>query len=175
MKAIRLHVWGKLIEEGLVGNGRFSLLLLHSTPTTETAESLYLRFAFVTQGREEHIFPAFLLDDWGAEIKGAKLYDWFAENAHQFPRAEIFGFEQDGSQTQLFVRELEIYARWPCYVYPTKETPLAEGILIEDILLPTEGMSEPQKIKRPKDEKRPLSAARVAWWQVPQETVNSTQ
>jgi hypothetical protein len=68
---------------------------------------------------------------------------------------------------QYFVRELELYAKLPAYVYPDKETPLAEGKLLSAILLPDESVGAPEKIKRPSHLKRPLNSARVTWWQVP--------
>ncbi|MFZ0546002.1 MAG: hypothetical protein WAM60_11220, partial [Candidatus Promineifilaceae bacterium] len=45
-----------------------------------SADPIYLRFAFVTLGKEDHVFPAFVLDDWGNEIKGVGLYEWIQEN-----------------------------------------------------------------------------------------------
>ncbi len=70
MRAVSWHVQGSLFTGE---NGRSALLLQNMEPESETAASLYLRFAFVTLGREEHIFPAFILDDWGKEIRGLKL------------------------------------------------------------------------------------------------------
>ncbi len=163
MKAIRFHVYGKI----LAGNGRFALLLLEENPKTETADSLYLRFPFVVQGSEELVFPAFLLDDWGGEVKGAGLYAWFVDYSAQFPRAELFGFTLDGSQTQLFLRDLEIYAKLPCYVYLPGQLEVRQGTLVNAILLPDPAATTPQKIKRPLQMKRPFALARLSWWQVP--------
>lgn len=163
MKAIKIHVYGKV----LAGNGRFALLLLDENPKTETADSLYLRFPFVLQGSEEPVFPAFLLDDWGGEVKGVGLYQWFVEYSAQFPRAELFGFTLDGSQNQFFLRELEIYARLPCYVYSPGQPEVTQGILVNAVLLPDPAATTPQKIKRPLQVKRPFALARLSWWQVP--------
>jgi hypothetical protein len=142
------------------------LLLKDAQPTAETAGWLYLRYAFVTQGPEEHILPAFVLDDWGHEIKSLPLYEWVAEYGDQFPRAEIFGFEPDGLATQCFLRQIEFDSQLPCYAYRYKDTPLVEGLLLQAILLPDESASAPQKTKRPPELKRPLSSAKVSWWRV---------
>lgn len=167
-KAVSQHVWGKLIWENKVaGNGRLALLLTDPKPQIASEASLWLRFAFVTVGVEEHLFPSFLIDDWGGEVRSLPLYRWVQDKGNQFPRAEIFGFERDGTSVQYFVRELELYAKLPCYVYPDKQTPLAEGRLLDAILLPEPTISQPEKIKRPSHLKRPLAAARVRWWQVP--------
>ncbi len=163
MKAASWHVHGQL----WAGNGRSALLLYDLKPQTETAVSLYLRFPFVTLGREEHIFPAFILDDWGKEIRGLKLYEWFAEFGEQFPRAEIFGYERNGEPTQCFARALEFYARLPLYVYTDRSAGVETGELTEAILLPTPEVSAPVQVKRPSGLARPLSQARVSWWQIP--------
>ncbi|MEZ4642522.1 MAG: hypothetical protein R3E31_07240 [Chloroflexota bacterium] len=163
MKAISQHVHGKLLTE----NGRFALLLLDSEPTEETAVSLYLRFAFVTMGREEHIFPASILDDWGKERRGLGVYAWVAEFGEQFPRGEIFGFEQSGTETQCFLRGLELYAKYPLYVYTDRKQSVSAGALVEAVLLPDVAVTEAVQGKRPSTWKRPLSHARVSWWHVP--------
>lgn len=162
MKAAVERVQGEIIE----GNGRYALLLIDSDGKTETAASVYLRCAFVTQGVERLIFPAFILDDWGGEIKGPALYDWFDEFAAQFPRAEVFGFDESGQKRQRFLRELEQYDRWPCFAFSTLDEPLMNGRLIEAVLLADEAIISPQKIKRPPWIKRPLRQARVSWWRV---------
>ena len=145
MKAVNLQVQGKI----LAANGRYALLLQQPNPEPTAGPVIYLRFAFIIQGIEEHIFPAFLLDDWGSEIKSLALYDWVDEFAPQFPRAELFGFDQSGQETQLFLRELEQYSKWPCYAYPAADTAVAQSRLIEAILLP--------------DAVRSLQRVTVAW------------
>lgn len=163
MKAVTQPVQGSLFAE----DGRAALLLRDSQPQAETADSLYLLFAFVTREREERVLPALILDDWGAEIKSLNLYEWVNEFGDQFPRAELFGFDLGGRERQYFLRELELYARLPCYAYPRRHTPLSEGLLVEAILLPDEEAATPRQTKRPIQVKRPLRSARVSWWQVP--------
>ena len=171
MKAVKQRVSGRIFE----ANGRYALLLQNIQPDPEAKQLIYLRFAFITMGAEEHIFPGFLLDDWGNEIKSLELYNWVDEFAPQFPRAELFGVDESGQETQLFLRELEQYSKWPCYAYAAAETPIDEGCLVETILLPDETITEPVKIKRPSWVERPLQRARVQWWLVPSviQTVDS--
>lgn len=163
MKAISQHVHGKLLTR----NGRFALLLLDSEPQTRTTDSLDLRFAFVIMGREDPIFPASILDDWGKERRGVGVYTWVAECGEQFPRGEIFGFEQNGAETQCFLRALELYARYPLYAYTDRQQPIEEGKLVQTILRLDTTIAVPTLVKRPPDLKRPLSHARVHWWLVP--------
>lgn len=162
MKAIKQHIHGKVIEH----NNHTMVWLQNAKPDTTTADSLYLRFAFVTLGREEHIFPAFLLDDWGKEIRGTAVYQWVHQFGSQFPRAEIFGFDRNGNETQLFVRELELYFKLPCYLYHDLTTPLAEGKLVNAIAITQPEITEPTA-KRPSQLSRPLRSAAVQWWQLP--------
>jgi len=167
-KAVGQRVSGRLLwEDETRQDGRLALLLVEPNPKPNDANLLFLRFAFVMMGTEAPLFPSFLIDDWGGEVRGLSLYTWVKENGNQFPRAEIFGFDQLGNSEQYFVRELELYAKLPGYVYPDKGTPLAEGKRLSAILLPNEAAHAPEKIKRPSYLKRPLAAAQVTWWQVP--------
>lgn len=167
-KAVGQRVSGRLlVETGEGEDGRFALLLTDPKPETDAGETLILRFALILMGTEHHLFPSLLIDDWGGEVRGLALYDWVRENGNQFPRAEIFGFNRYGASVQYFLRELELYAKLPAYVYPDRETPLEEGKLLSAILLPDAAVRVPEKIKRPSHLKRPLASARVSWWQVP--------
>jgi len=162
------QVSGRLLAENEAGeDGSLALLLTNPKPEPQAADVLILRFALVIMGTEAHLFPEVLIDDWGGEVRGLALYEWLRENGNHFPRAEVFGFDRHGGSEQYFVRELELYAKLPVYVFPDKQTPLAEGKLLSAILLPDDALSEPTKIKRPSQLKRPLASARVTWWQVP--------
>lgn len=170
MKAVQQHIHGQLITE----NGRSALLLFNAEPEAKTEASLYLRYALVVRGPDDHVMPALLLDDWGNEIRGLKIYEFLREQGDQFPRAEIFGFDMDGSEAQLFVRSLELYGRLPCYVYTDVTVPLAEGVLLTAILLPDTETTELVRVEKASEMgvKRPLSSARVSWWRVPPSTTS---
>ena len=163
MKAVNLRVQGAI----LTANGRYAVLLQNANPEQGAVPLVYLRFAFITMGVEEHIFPSFLLDDWGSEIKSLELYAWIDEFAPQFPRAELFGFDESGQEAQLFLRALEQYSKWPCYAYLTADTAVQDGQLLDAILLPDDSVTTPTKMKQPSWAKLPLRRARVKWWQVP--------
>jgi hypothetical protein len=168
VQAVGQRVGGRLLgEDEAERDGRLALLLTNFKPEPDVVDTLVLRFALILMGTEYHLFPSVLIDDWGGEVRGLTLYEWVRENGNQFPRAEIFGFNQHGASVQYFLRELELYARLPAYVYPDRETPLEEGRLLSAILLPDEAVGAPKKIKRPSQLKRPLASARVSWWQVP--------
>lgn len=157
MRAVRKRINGHL----LAADGRHYLRLAADGP------ELILRFALVRRGSEEHIFPAFVLDDWGTEIRKLKLYEWVRENGDLFPRAEIFGFDVDGSEAQLFLREMELYAKLPCYAYPDAETPLAEGSRLAAIIWSDPTLESPAPDQRPSDLPFVLRRAALSWWAVP--------
>lgn len=162
MKAITQKVCGQVVTH----DGQ-TALHIESLEVTDTASAvLYLRFPFTVRGTEEPIFPAFLLDDWGTEVKGLELYQWVHDYGEQFPRGELFGFELDDRETQCFLRALELHVAFPCYVYPQKETPLNEGLLVTAVLWPGGQTSVPEPIKRPSELPLPLRRAKVSWWQI---------
>ena len=166
MQAVEQQVAGELLEQG----NRSGLILHELKPNQELTSLITLRYAFVTRGPGGgiHIFPALILDDWGREIRSLKMYQWVRENGDRYPRGEIFGFEQDGRETQCFLRDLELYARLPCYAFRAEEQTLKEGRLLNAIFLRDPSALEPQQIARPPDLRRPLRAARVTWWRVPE-------
>jgi hypothetical protein len=164
MRAVRQRVSGHLLP----GDGKNALLLQKVSPPKEAPNLLYLRYALVTRGPGDHIFPAVVLDDWGKERRNLTLYQWILENGDHFPRAEIFGFDIDGSETQAFVRAMEHFARFPCYAYAPDDPDISSGKLLSAILLPNAQVDEPQRIKKPQDLELPLSNARVSWWSVPE-------
>ena len=168
VKAVGQRVSGQLLWENEAGqDGRLALLLTNPQPEPDAANVHLLRFAFVLMGTEAHLLPSFLIDDWGGEVRGLAVYDWVRQNGNQFPRAEIFGYNRYGASVQYFLRELELYAKLPLYIYPDRGTPLEAGRLVDAVLLPDESVAVPEKIKRPSQVKRPLGSARVSWWQVP--------
>ena len=174
MRAVRQRVGGELLLQG----GKNALILHQLKPPKDAENLVYLRFALVTRGPGDHFFPAFVLDDWGKERRRLGLYQWILESGDQFPRAEIFGFNPDGTETQAFVRAMEHYARFPCYAYAADEATVADeaavagGHLLSAILLPDALCSGPKRIKKPEDLKLPLSNARVNWWQIPEEPID---
>lgn len=162
MKAIRHHIHGRLIIE----EGQTALLLKDANPDEKGSDSLYLRYAFTLKGTEDRFLPAFALDDWGSEIKGLDLYRWVAEYGNQFPRAELFGFNLCGQEQQYFLRELELYSKLFCYAYPSGDTPISEGVLLDAVWLPDDTVRQPTNIKRPASLRQPLPSIRASWWHV---------
>lgn len=165
---IQQHIHGKLLSSSNPKeDGRRALLLLDAAPESKTADSLYLSFALLVRGPEDHILPALLKDDWGNERHGLDIYGWIEDEGNYFPRTELFGYDVDGTQAQCFLRAIELYAKLPCYLFMAKNRPVTEGIRLQAILLPDESAETVQKVKRPSTLQRPLRSAAVSWWQVP--------
>lgn len=162
MKAVSQHVHGRIINMG----EHAGLLLMESDPASESVDSIYLRYAFTLQGVEESILPAFVLDDWGSEIAGLDLYEWVREFGDQFPRAELFGFDLRGRETQCFLRELDLFVQLRCFAYPAQKTPISDGVWLESFFIPDDSVSTPIAVKRPSSIKRPLRSVKASWWRV---------
>lgn len=133
----------------------------------ESGPKVHLLYALVTLGPEEHVFPCLLLDDWGKEVTGLTVYEWIQTNGNAFPRAELFAVGRAGDERQHFLREFELYARYPVYALPSRSTPVANAVRIRAILRTDASTEEPARTKRPPDVTGPLSRALVGWWRVP--------
>jgi hypothetical protein len=155
MKPVTEKQHGWLYRRG----GRLALL-----PGEETAPAVYLRYAFLLQGSEIPIFPGVLVDDWGQERRDLGLYQWVYEEGQRFPRTEIFGYERDGSETQVFLRALEIFLKLPCFVYEKRAQPVDAGQQLQIVFLPdTEHEGKPERITLPEETGWPLRQAAVSW------------
>lgn len=167
MNLVMQRVQGAVWREGETA----VLHLLSDTPSKETTSNiLFLGYPLVQRGSEALFFPAFLLDDWGNEVRSLKLYEWIREFGEQFPRAELFGLTEFGQETQLFLRDIELYAKLPCYAFAGRQADVRTGVLLSGVAVPTEGATEMGKIKRPLEAKRPLRSAKLTWWQIPPHT-----
>lgn len=102
------------------------------------AGPVYVRYGLVVLGTDRVVFPALALDDWGNERKTLALYRWIYEEGQRFPRAEVFGVTAEGRETQIFLRELEIFMQYPCFAYESARAPVEEGRRVDVIVAPEE-------------------------------------
>ncbi len=138
----------------------------------EGPPAVYLRFALVTLGPEEEIFPAFVLDDWGNEIAGPRLYAWIRQEGERFPRAELFGLDAGGRLEQCFLRELELHVKLPCYATLDPAAGMPPGVRLRAIALREPGV-DPPAATTPPPLPPPLPWARVAWWRASAEAIQA--
>ncbi len=127
-------------------------------------ENVLLRFAFTRYGGEAVIFPELLLDDWGHERKSLGLYRWIHENGFRFPRAELFGYNDQGRNQQCFLRELDLQSKYPCVGFKDFETPLADGIKVCSFVIVKEETIHAERTKDIRAFPWPMRNAAVDWW-----------
>ena len=132
----------------------------------EAVTSCYLAFALLERGTEQEIFPESLLDDWGHEIKSLDLYGWIQENGIHFPRAEVFGYDRGGNNTQCFLRDLDPLTKYPCYVFEEPRQEISEGVQVVAIGLLDGNADRPVRTKRPAGTESPLNNAKIDWWRI---------
>lgn len=132
----------------------------------EATERVYLAYALVTQGPEYQILPSVLLDDWGNQVGSLNLYAWIRENGLRFPRAEVFGESPAGAPAQYFLRDLELFGRFPVYAFSEAGAPAASGVLVRDVLVPDAATAGPQLTEPPQEIVIPLREGQLRWWRI---------
>lgn len=129
----------------------------------------FIRYAFAMRGTEHAVYPALLLDDWGNEVRKLELYAWVEEHGDAFPRAEIFGRDHAGKETQVFLRELELVYRYGAVIAPARDALIADCVPLRHIFLSDPAVSAPERCKPPEKVTTPLRRARIKWWKLPPE------
>lgn len=162
MRVITEKIAGTIVEDG-------PLHALRLDVAEGSGAFVYLAYALVTLGPEEHVFPCLVLDDWGKEMNTLQVYEWMRENGNHFPRADIFAVGIEGDERQHFLREFELYARYPVYALPTRSSAITDAVRIRAMLVTDATVATPAKIARPSEITGPLANARVTWWLVPPE------
>jgi hypothetical protein len=155
------------VRGGLISSGnRWALLL------DDNAAELFVSFAYPILESTKLILPELILDDWGKEISGLRIYEWVRENGLHFPRAEIFGFDPKGNPQQYFLRELDLMSKYACFAFWERGSEPDTGLLIEAALILNSKVSEPRKMQVPAEIKVPLRNIDVSWWQIPPQSTH---
>lgn len=150
----------ELVYGRLVGKADSTTLRLDAE---DAGNHVYLAYALVTQGPGHHVLPSVLLDDWGNEIAQLRVYDWIKENGLHFPRAEIFGKSPSGQAVQCFLRDLELFAPYPVYVFEADDAPDSSGTLLQAIVVVDEEAGSPEPAPPPGWVGGRLRSAQVEW------------
>lgn len=151
-------VQGTIIREG----EKHALRLLG----VDAKSTVYLSYALVTQGPEWQILPSFLLDDWGNRIDGPALYDWVRDNGLMFPRAEVFGHSPSGEPVQYFLRDLELFGKYPVYAFAAEDASPSSGVLLQAILIPDEEVVSAVPAQPAVESGALLYGAQISWWRI---------
>ena len=89
---------------------------------------LVTRYAIPLLGKPHlHIVPDLVVGDRGEMLRGETAWDFIKRRGHLFPRADVCGQGQDGADTMLFMRELDLALACAVFVYAseTDTKPLA--------------------------------------------------
>lgn len=159
MKLIKEEFFATLIQD----EQKHALLL---SPVAE-GSTVQVAYALVTLGPRHHILPSVLLDDWGNEVGGIKLYRWINKNGDRFPRAEVFGVNPLGVPTQIFLRDIELFEQYPVYMIDADEEGDNPGSLVQAVLLVDPDVPAPVPTEPPTDLESPLCQGQVVWWRIP--------
>jgi hypothetical protein len=152
---VKERIPGRLVADG----DRFNLRL----EASDSENQIFLAYALVTQGPEHQILPSVLLDDWGNEIKGLGIYQWINENGLHFPRAEVFGFSPTGTPAQYFLRDLELFTKYPVYAFSDQDASDSSGVSVGVVLIPTGSIDTSQPIEPPEGISVLLRRGQVDW------------
>ncbi|MFW5940296.1 MAG: hypothetical protein ACOC8X_00960 [Chloroflexota bacterium] len=170
-----MHLLTQTVRGRLLHQESSRALLLETTAQSSerrTPNLVYLRYALVVRGSERHIFPGLVLDDWGRERTTLSLYRWIFDEGQRFPRAELFGWRSTGEQTQIFLRDLEIFFKYPCYAFTSADAPVKDGLRLRVVFIPdTDHEGAPRDIEAPQNIPWPLRHASVLWRRANPETL----
>ncbi len=99
------------------GDGAADLAALtesHFTP-------VFARYAFLQINTLRPFFPTMAADDRGSLYRGLDAFDWIAESGMLFPRSDAMGLWNDGSEDQLFLKELDLAVPPLIYISPSAD------------------------------------------------------
>lgn len=97
------------------GDGAADLAALtesHFTP-------VFVRYAFSQFNTLRPFFPTMAADDRGSLYRGLDAFDWITESGLLFPRSDAMGLWSDGSEDQLFLKELDLAVPPLIFVSPS--------------------------------------------------------
>ena len=95
------------------GNRLGGVNRIHFTP-------VFVRYGF-SQSIPCAFFPEMAADDRGGLYRGVDAFDWIAEGVLLFPRSDAMGLWGDGSEDQLFLKELDLAVPPLIYISPSAD------------------------------------------------------
>lgn len=88
-----------------------------------------IRYGVVYLGKPHYsIVPDLLALDYGELLTGEEAWDFLINKSNLYPRADVFGYRNDGTDEQVFVKQLDLMWHFDVLVYADDEatTPLAK-------------------------------------------------
>lgn len=80
-----------------------------------------VRYAFLYSGTLQPFFPTMAADDRGALYRGLDAFDWMRESGLLFPRSDAMGVWSDGSEDQLFLKQLDLAVSPALFASPSAD------------------------------------------------------
>jgi hypothetical protein len=68
------------------------------------------------------IVPGLIASERGTMLVGSEAWEFLIHKSARFPRAEVFGYRNDGAQDSMFIRDLDVVAPIEALVYPNNDT-----------------------------------------------------
>ena len=171
-----LRIHGKILEEQIDGKPlrtvRLDAILpKKDAPLPAGSDKLWLRFGFAFRGTEKPLIPSFVKDDTGNEEHRLRFLEWVYNDGDHYPRSEIFGYELDHNKNwvpmQCFIRELELSLRFFTWVVDDLKVGPGDGLRVHRFGVVKDGITEPQRIKRPDSWLLPLKRSQATCWALP--------
>lgn len=88
-----------------------------------------IRYAVVYLGKPHYsIVPDLLALDYGEFLTGEEAWDFLINKSNLYPRADVLGYRNDGLDTQVFVKELDLVWDFDVLIYENEQAtkPLAK-------------------------------------------------
>lgn len=89
---------------------------------------LWVRYGVRLLGKPHlSIVPGLVAIDYGELLTGDEAWDFLVRHSNLYPRAEVFGFRDDGRDDMLYVKQLDLALPMQVLVYtdPQSSTPAA--------------------------------------------------
>jgi hypothetical protein len=97
---------------------------------TAYAGRFMIRYGVVYLGKPHYsIVPGILALDYGEFLTGEEAWDFLINKSNLYPRADVLGYRNDGLDTQVFVKELDLMWDFDVLVYADAQAtkPLAKA------------------------------------------------
>lgn len=93
-----------------------------------------LRYAYPRFETRRPFFPYLTADDWGHLYRGFEAIDWLVSNGLLYPRADAAGVWIDGSQDQVFVKDLDLAVPMTVYAAASEDMAVFPGHAVRAVV-----------------------------------------
>lgn len=103
------------------------------TPGGAPSERLIVRYAVRYLGKPHlSIVPGLVAVDYGDMLVGEEAWDFIWNQSNLYPRAEVFGYRNDGADEMMYIKQLDLVQPVEVLVYraDTDTTPAARPIAV---------------------------------------------